>query len=178
MHKGRGPKRCAHRCMLCMLVLRDAAASVELLLVVATMRPFGLQSDTDTYTQSDEGAHGLCRYIFLLGMLMSQFTITGFDACGGVTCCSIRCTTVAHAWRLLGKPSGLCGMRAGHMSEETRNADVSAAWGIVIAILTSAACGMGYILALCFAIQVCLRASPLTTSPRDSTSPGRGPMLR
>ena len=24
----------------------------------------------------------LRRYIFLLGMLMSQFTITGFDACG------------------------------------------------------------------------------------------------
>ena len=23
----------------------------------------------------------LCRYIFLVGMLMSQFTITGFDAC-------------------------------------------------------------------------------------------------
>ena len=45
--------------------------------------------------------------------------------------------------------------RAGHMSEETKNADVSAAYGIIIAILTSAAVGFGYILALIFAIQVC-----------------------
>ena len=52
-------------------------------------------------------------------------------------------------------------MRAGHMSEETRNADVSAAWGIVIAIVTSAMVGFGYILALCFAIQVRLRVCRL-----------------
>ncbi len=31
-------------------------------------------------TDVDAWVH-LCRYIFLVGMLMSQFTITGFDAC-------------------------------------------------------------------------------------------------
>ncbi|BDA43078.1 Amino-acid permease BAT1 [Coccomyxa sp. Obi] len=61
-------------------------------------------------------------YIFLLGILMSQFTLTGFDACG-------------------------------HMSEETKSADFSAPWGIIIAIATSAFVGWGYILALLFSIQ-------------------------
>ncbi|KAK9915256.1 hypothetical protein WJX75_006770 [Coccomyxa subellipsoidea] len=61
-------------------------------------------------------------YIFLLGILMSQFTLTGFDACG-------------------------------HMSEETKSADRSAPWGIILAIGTSAVVGWGYILALLFSIQ-------------------------
>ena len=62
------------------------------------------------------------RYIFLLGILMAQFTITGFDACG-------------------------------HMSEETKNADVSAAYGVVFSIITSAFVGFCYLLALTFSIQ-------------------------
>jgi hypothetical protein len=44
--------------------------------------------------------------------------------------------------------------RCGHMSEETKNADVSAAYGIIIAIGSSALVGGGYILALLFSIQV------------------------
>ena len=42
----------------------------------------------------------------------------------------------------------------GHMSEETRNADVSAPWGIVVALGTSAVVGWGYLMALLYSIQV------------------------
>ena len=42
----------------------------------------------------------------------------------------------------------------GHMSEETKNADVSAPWGIIVALATSAVVGWGYIMALLFSIQV------------------------
>ena len=42
----------------------------------------------------------------------------------------------------------------GHMSEETKNADVSAPWGIIVALGTSAVVGWGYIMALLFSIQV------------------------
>ena len=42
----------------------------------------------------------------------------------------------------------------GHMSEETRNADVSAPWGIVVALGTSAIVGWGYLMALLYSIQV------------------------
>jgi amino acid transporter len=45
------------------------------------------------------------------------------------------------------------------MSEETKSADRSAPWGIILAIGTSAVVGWGYILALLFSIQV----QPLTT---------------
>ena len=40
------------------------------------------------------------------------------------------------------------------MSEETKGADKSAAWAIVLAIGTSAIAGWGYLLALLFSIQV------------------------
>ena len=40
------------------------------------------------------------------------------------------------------------------MSEETRNADVSAPWGIVVALGTSAVVGWGYLMALLYSIQV------------------------
>ena len=63
-------------------------------------------------------------------MLMSQFTITGFDACA-------------------------------HMSEETKGADKSAAWAIIMAIGTSSIVGFGYILALLFSIQVSLVSGDL-----------------
>ena len=46
----------------------------------------------------------MCRYIFLLGMLMSQFTITGFDACGGAhKLLDLVAPLWHHAWRLLWK---------------------------------------------------------------------------
>ena len=40
------------------------------------------------------------------------------------------------------------------MSEETKGADKSAAWAIIVAIGTSAIAGWGYLLALLFSIQV------------------------
>lgn len=61
-------------------------------------------------------------YIFFLGMLMAQFTLTGYDACG-------------------------------HMSEETVEADKTAALGIVLAVGCSAIAGLMYILALMFSVQ-------------------------
>ncbi|KAK9918140.1 hypothetical protein WJX75_001594 [Coccomyxa subellipsoidea] len=61
-------------------------------------------------------------YIFFVGMLMAQFTFTGYDACG-------------------------------HMSEETKSADKTAAWGIVLAVGLSAISGFIYIIALMFSIQ-------------------------
>lgn len=58
----------------------------------------------------------------------------------------------------------------GHMSEETKNADVSAPWGIIVALGTSAVVGWGYIMALLFSIQVqsTLAASILLGPKRKS----------
>lgn len=39
------------------------------------------------------------------------------------------------------------------MSEETRSADRTAAWGIVLAVGTSAMSGLAYVLAIMFSIQ-------------------------
>lgn len=50
------------------------------------------------------------------------------------------------------------------MSEETKQADKTAAWGIVLAVGCSAISGLCYIIALMFSIQVLyplLRALPL-----------------
>ena len=47
----------------------------------------------------------------------------------------------------------------GHMSEETKAADNNAAWGIVLALLTSATVGFIYVLGLLFSIQACSPAS-------------------
>lgn len=44
--------------------------------------------------------------------------------------------------------------RCGHMSEETKNADVSAAYGVVIAVATSFVVGLLLILGMTFSIQV------------------------
>ena len=46
----------------------------------------------------------------------------------------------------------------GHLSEETRAADNNAAWGIVLALCTSATCGFIYVLGLLFSIQACSQA--------------------
>ena len=53
------------------------------------------------------------------------------------------------------------------MSEETKSADWSAPWGIIIAIATSALVGWGYLLALLFSIQV-QRSRHLITPPMQS----------
>lgn len=64
-----------------------------------------------------------CSYIFLLGLLLGQYTIEGFDA-------------------------------SAHMIEETKDAAMAGATGIVVAVGCSAVFGLCYILALLFSISV------------------------
>eukprot|EP00891_Asterochloris_glomerata_P002201 jgi/Astpho2/2201/Aster-03190 len=73
-------------------------------------------------TATNAGDIGNNGYIFLVGMLMSQFAISGYDACA-------------------------------HMSEETKGADRSAPWAIIMAVSSSAVTGFAYLLSLTFSIQ-------------------------
>ncbi|HKC73317.1 MAG TPA: amino acid permease, partial [Chloroflexota bacterium] len=61
-------------------------------------------------------------YVFLIGLLLAQYTFTGYDA-------------------------------SAHMTEETREADVSAPWGIVMSIVVSLIAGWILLLGVTFAIQ-------------------------
>src|SRR6266487_841013 len=65
--------------------------------------------------------HGLFIYVFLTGLLMAQYTITGYDA-------------------------------SAHMSEETRRASRSAAWGMVMSVVVSVIFGFALLVAVTFAI--------------------------
>jgi amino acid transporter len=66
--------------------------------------------------------HGLIYvYIFLTGLLLAQYTITGYDA-------------------------------SAHMSEETRSASRSAAWGMVMSVVVSVFFGFILLVAVTFAI--------------------------
>jgi amino acid transporter len=60
-------------------------------------------------------------YVFLTGLLMAQYTITGFDA-------------------------------SAHMSEETRQASIGAAWGIVMSVVVSVIFGFILLTAVTFAL--------------------------
>jgi len=60
-------------------------------------------------------------YVFLTGLLMAQYTITGYDA-------------------------------SAHMSEETRKAQLGAAWGIVMSVVVSVIFGFLLLVAVTFAI--------------------------
>jgi len=60
-------------------------------------------------------------YVFLTGLLMAQYTITGYDA-------------------------------SAHMSEETRKAQLGAAWGIVMSVVVSVIFGFFLLVAVTFAI--------------------------
>jgi amino acid transporter len=60
-------------------------------------------------------------YVFLTGLLLSQYTITGYDA-------------------------------SAHMSEETRNASLGAAWGMVMSVVVSVVFGFILLVAVTFAI--------------------------
>jgi amino acid transporter len=60
-------------------------------------------------------------YVFLTGLLMAQYTITGFDA-------------------------------SAHMSEETRQASIGAAWGIVMSVAVSVLFGFILLTAVTFAL--------------------------
>jgi amino acid transporter len=65
--------------------------------------------------------HGIFIYVFLTGILMAQYTITGYDA-------------------------------SAHMSEETQQASMGAAWGIVMSVVVSVIFGFILLLAVTFAI--------------------------
>jgi amino acid transporter len=65
--------------------------------------------------------HGVFIYVFLTGLLMAQYTITGYDA-------------------------------SAHMSEETRQASIGAAWGIVMSVVVSVIFGFILLVAVTFAI--------------------------
>src|SRR5207237_223586 len=60
-------------------------------------------------------------YVFLTGLLLAQYTITGYDA-------------------------------SAHMSEETRQASMGAAWGMVMSVVVSVIFGFILLLAVTFAI--------------------------
>src|SRR6266487_4425586 len=74
--------------------------------------------------------HGVFIYVFLTGLLMAQYTITGYDA-------------------------------SAHMSEETRQASIGAAWGIVMSVVVSVIFGFVLLVAVTFAI-------PSTKGPADT----------
>jgi amino acid transporter len=65
--------------------------------------------------------HGAFIYVFLTGLLMAQYTITGYDA-------------------------------SAHMSEETRQASLGAAWGLVMSVVVSVIFGFAILVAVTFAI--------------------------
>jgi amino acid transporter len=66
-------------------------------------------------------AHPVFWFVFGIGLLMAQYTITGFDA-------------------------------SAHMSEETRTASRSAAWGVVMSIAVSVVFGFVLLVAVTFAV--------------------------
>ncbi len=65
---------------------------------------------------------GSSLYVFLLGLLLAQYTFTGYDA-------------------------------SAHMTEETRNADTTGPWGIVMSILVSLIAGWILLIGVTSAIQ-------------------------
>ena len=47
-----------------------------------------------------------------------------------------------------------CNVRCGHVSEETKSADWTSAWGMLMAVFMSVVLGLGYVISLLFSIQV------------------------
>jgi amino acid transporter len=80
---------------------------------------------TQTINNSGFGGNGLGHtgfwFVFGLGLLMSQYTITGYDA-------------------------------SAHMSEETRFASRSTAWGMVMSVVVSVVFGFALLVAVTFAV--------------------------
>jgi amino acid transporter len=97
--------------------------------VILAVVPDHHQSVSYVFTQTvnNTGFNGVSThgivfiYIFLTGLLMAQYTITGYDA-------------------------------SAHMSEETRNASLAAAWGIVMSVVVSVIFGFILLVAVTFAI--------------------------
>ena len=75
-------------------------------------------------------------YVFLTGLLLAQYTITGYDA-------------------------------SAHMSEETRNASLGAAWGMVMSVVVSVIFGFVLLVAVTFVIP---SGGPSDTAGRSSSS--------
>src|SRR6201987_6153336 len=104
-------------------------AGVLVIVIILAVVPSHHQSVSYVFTQTVNNTgfkggatHGLIYiYIFLTGLLLAQYTITGYDA-------------------------------SAHMSEETRNASLGAAWGIVMSVVVSVFFGFILLVAVTFAI--------------------------
>jgi amino acid transporter len=104
-------------------------AGVLVIVIILAAVPNHHQSVSYVFTQTVNNTgfkggatHGLIYiYIFLTGLLLAQYTITGYDA-------------------------------SAHMSEETRNASLGAAWGIVMSVVVSVFFGFILLVAVTFAI--------------------------
>ncbi len=79
------------------------------------------QTVNNTGFHGSSWTHGVFIYVFLTGLLMAQYTITGYDA-------------------------------SAHMSEETRQASLGAAWGMVMSVVVSVVFGFILLVAVTFAI--------------------------
>jgi amino acid transporter len=79
------------------------------------------QTVNNTGFHGGSWTHGWFIYVFLTGLLMAQYTITGYDA-------------------------------SAHMSEETRQASIGAAWGMVMSVVVSVVFGFILLVAVTFAI--------------------------
>ncbi|WVZ69778.1 hypothetical protein U9M48_018512 [Paspalum notatum var. saurae] len=105
---------------------------------VATERASAEFVFTHFNTDNEAGIHSNL-YIFVLGLLMSQYTLTGYDAS-------------AH---MLGSSSFVAHDRRAPrtQTEETKNADKNGPIGIISAIGISIVVGWGYILGITFAVK-------------------------
>ncbi|KAF8390084.1 hypothetical protein HHK36_024605 [Tetracentron sinense] len=88
-------------------------------------------------TDSGEGIHSK-PYIFVLGVLMSQYTLTGYDA-------------IAHLLIKQLKPNIHVSFKR-FQTEETKNADKNGPKGIISSIVISIVVGWGYLLGITFAV--------------------------
>jgi amino acid transporter len=114
---------------------------------VATGRASAEFVFTHFNTENDAGIHSNL-YIFVLGLLMSQYTLTGYDASAHMVQYRkpqvknpyfYRETTVTSLFTM--------------QTEETKNADRNGPIGIISAIGISILVGWGYILGITFAVK-------------------------
>ncbi|MGI8826372.1 MAG: amino acid permease [Chloroflexota bacterium] len=98
-------------------------AGVLIIVGMLTFIPAHHQSAKFVFTHFvNHAGFGAKWYVFLLGLLLAQYTFTGYDA-------------------------------SAHMTEETRDAGVTAPWGIVMSIVVSLVAGWILLLGVTFAIQ-------------------------
>jgi amino acid transporter len=102
---------------------------VVVVVIVCAVVPDHHQSVSYVFTKTINNtgfSHGTTQgliffYVFLTGLLLAQYTITGYDA-------------------------------SAHMSEETRDASIGAAWGMVMSVVVSVFFGFILLVAVTFAI--------------------------